>query len=206
MLFTVNHSKSAVSLEAFWKDRLFTYSQAGKSIAIFAWDPKSPLVSLVLRDPRISPKGSVSVEAKCSNMSPIGIDLRCESQASYCSIFPVRFICNRQPGSVLISVTVVPIHENETDGMKPGFVTITAAPDVGEDTSLHVPCCGSGDVYKRQILLSAQGRPLTQGLARELAQAERVVLVCGRYEGVDERINELYCDMEPVSYTHLRCV
>jgi tRNA (guanine37-N1)-methyltransferase len=46
------------------------------------------------------------------------------------------------------------------------------------------------------ILLSAQGRPLTQGLARELAQAERVVLVCGRYEGVDERINELYCDME----------
>ena len=144
VLFTVNHSKSAVSLEAFWKDRLFTYSQAGKSIAIFAWDPKSPLVSLVLRDPRISPKGSVSVEAKCSNMSPIGIDLRCESQASYCSIFPVRFICNRQPGSVLISVTVVPIHENETDGMKPGFVTITAAPDVGEDTSLHVPCCGSG--------------------------------------------------------------
>jgi tRNA (guanine37-N1)-methyltransferase len=46
------------------------------------------------------------------------------------------------------------------------------------------------------ILLSAQGRPLTQGLARELAQSERVVLVCGRYEGVDERINELYCDME----------
>ncbi len=25
---------------------------------------------------------------------------------------------------------------------------------------------------------------------------ERVVLICGRYEGVDERINELYCDME----------
>ncbi len=46
------------------------------------------------------------------------------------------------------------------------------------------------------ILLSAQGRPLTQGLARELAQSDRVVLVCGRYEGVDERINELYCDME----------
>jgi tRNA (guanine37-N1)-methyltransferase len=46
------------------------------------------------------------------------------------------------------------------------------------------------------ILLSAQGRPLTQAVARELAQLERVVLVCGRYEGVDERINELYCDME----------
>jgi tRNA (guanine37-N1)-methyltransferase len=29
-----------------------------------------------------------------------------------------------------------------------------------------------------------------------LCRLERVVLICGRYEGVDERINELYCDME----------
>jgi tRNA (guanine37-N1)-methyltransferase len=29
-----------------------------------------------------------------------------------------------------------------------------------------------------------------------LAGLDRIVLVCGRYEGVDERINELYCDME----------
>ena len=35
-----------------------------------------------------------------------------------------------------------------------------------------------------------------QAVARELAALERVVLVCGRYEGVDERINDLYCDME----------
>ncbi len=48
----------------------------------------------------------------------------------------------------------------------------------------------------RVILLSAQGRPFTQSVARELSQLERVVLICGRYEGVDERINELYCDME----------
>jgi tRNA (guanine37-N1)-methyltransferase len=48
----------------------------------------------------------------------------------------------------------------------------------------------------RVILLSAQGRPFTQALARELATEERVVLVCGRYEGVDERINHIYCDME----------
>jgi tRNA (guanine37-N1)-methyltransferase len=46
------------------------------------------------------------------------------------------------------------------------------------------------------ILLSAQGRVFTQAVARELAGLERVVLICGRYEGVDERINELYCDME----------
>jgi tRNA (guanine37-N1)-methyltransferase len=48
----------------------------------------------------------------------------------------------------------------------------------------------------RVILLSAHGRPFTQAMARELAAEERVVLICGRYEGVDERINELYCDTE----------
>jgi len=48
----------------------------------------------------------------------------------------------------------------------------------------------------RVILLSAQGRVFTQAVARKLAGLERAVLVCGRYEGVDERINDLYCDME----------
>jgi tRNA (guanine37-N1)-methyltransferase len=52
------------------------------------------------------------------------------------------------------------------------------------------------EMSRRVILLSAQGRPFTQAVARELAGVERVVLICGRYEGVDERINELYCDME----------
>ena len=49
---------------------------------------------------------------------------------------------------------------------------------------------------RRVILLSAQGRPFTQAVARELAQLDQVVLICGRYEGVDERINEIFCDME----------
>jgi tRNA (guanine37-N1)-methyltransferase len=48
----------------------------------------------------------------------------------------------------------------------------------------------------RVVLLSAQGRPFTQSVARELVKLERVVLICGRYEGVDERINDLFCDME----------
>ena len=46
------------------------------------------------------------------------------------------------------------------------------------------------------ILLSAQGRPFTQKIAHELAATERVVLICGRYEGVDERVSELLCDRE----------
>jgi tRNA (guanine37-N1)-methyltransferase len=46
------------------------------------------------------------------------------------------------------------------------------------------------------ILLSAQGAKFTQSVARELSGLERVVLICGRYEGVDERVNELACDRE----------
>jgi tRNA (guanine37-N1)-methyltransferase len=41
-----------------------------------------------------------------------------------------------------------------------------------------------------RILLSARGKPLTQARVRELAAGEGVVLVCGRFEGVDERIIE----------------
>lgn len=48
----------------------------------------------------------------------------------------------------------------------------------------------------RVILLSAQGRRFDEAMARDLARRDRIVLLCGRYEGVDERINELYCDME----------
>ncbi len=46
------------------------------------------------------------------------------------------------------------------------------------------------------ILLSAQGRPFTQAAAHRLAKLERVVLICGRYEGVDERVNDLLADEE----------
>jgi tRNA (guanine37-N1)-methyltransferase len=53
-----------------------------------------------------------------------------------------------------------------------------------------------GSPGTRVIMLSAQGRRFNQALTRELARLDRIVLVCGRYEGVDERINELYCDME----------
>jgi tRNA (guanine37-N1)-methyltransferase len=46
------------------------------------------------------------------------------------------------------------------------------------------------------ILLSAQGKKFSQATARELSAAKRVVLLCGRYEGVDERVTELIADQE----------
>lgn len=46
------------------------------------------------------------------------------------------------------------------------------------------------------ILLSPQGEVFHQRLARELAGLEQVILVCGRYEGVDERVRQLCIDRE----------
>jgi len=42
---------------------------------------------------------------------------------------------------------------------------------------------------RRVVLLSPQGRRLTQELAAELATCEQAVIICGRYEGVDERVS-----------------
>jgi tRNA (guanine37-N1)-methyltransferase len=48
----------------------------------------------------------------------------------------------------------------------------------------------------RVILLSAQGRKFDQQAARDLSLAESLLLICGRYEGVDERVAEHLADEE----------
>jgi tRNA (guanine37-N1)-methyltransferase len=52
------------------------------------------------------------------------------------------------------------------------------------------------DPGRRVILLSAQGRRFDQARARELAGARELLLICGRYEGVDERVAEHLADEE----------
>jgi tRNA (guanine37-N1)-methyltransferase len=42
----------------------------------------------------------------------------------------------------------------------------------------------------REFVLTAQGRPFDQALARELVSSPGLLLVCGRYEGIDERFTE----------------
>ena len=46
------------------------------------------------------------------------------------------------------------------------------------------------------ILLSPQGKPLNQKLAQRLSKLKRLILICGRYEGVDERVRERLADEE----------
>lgn len=52
------------------------------------------------------------------------------------------------------------------------------------------------DTPARVILLTPQGRRLDQAIVSELAAEDRIVLVCGHYEGVDERIREHLVDDE----------
>lgn len=46
------------------------------------------------------------------------------------------------------------------------------------------------------VMLSASGKLFNQAMAQELSAMERIVLVCGRYEGVDERVTEHLADRE----------
>ncbi|MDP6274039.1 MAG: tRNA (guanosine(37)-N1)-methyltransferase TrmD, partial [Dehalococcoidia bacterium] len=54
----------------------------------------------------------------------------------------------------------------------------------------------SGEPEPGVILLSPQGRRLDQTVTNELASSESLILVCGRYEGVDERFIEAHVDEE----------
>lgn len=62
--------------------------------------------------------------------------------------------------------------------MKPEPIFAAVEAILGDETGVPV------------ILLSPQGRLFTQQVARELARHPRLVLICGRYEGVDERVRE----------------
>src|SRR5688572_25282470 len=43
----------------------------------------------------------------------------------------------------------------------------------------------------RVVMLTPQGRPLNQRLVEELAKYPRLMLLCGRYEGFDQRVNDI---------------
>ncbi len=73
-------------------------------------------------------------------------------------------------------------------GGGPGMV-LKAEPIVAAVEDLR----GSGS---RVVLLTPQGRPLTQPGVADLAGRSHVILICGRYEGVDERVRALVVDEE----------
>lgn len=48
----------------------------------------------------------------------------------------------------------------------------------------------------QSLLLTPQGECLTQNRARELSRYDQLILICGRYEGIDARVRELVVDQE----------
>ena len=48
-----------------------------------------------------------------------------------------------------------------------------------------------GEALGRVVMLTPQGRPLNQRLVEELAEYPRLLLLCGRYEGFDQRVNDI---------------
>jgi len=48
----------------------------------------------------------------------------------------------------------------------------------------------------RRVLLTPAGRPFDQAIAQDLARQPRLLLICGRYEGFDERISQLLSPLE----------
>ncbi len=69
-------------------------------------------------------------------------------------------------------------------GGGPGMVL---KPDV---LARAIDAAGTDEDTRPRLLMSPRGRPLTQDYVRELADGTGVVIVCGRFEGVDERVIE----------------
>ncbi len=123
------------------------------------------------------------------------------------SIFPEMFeqiwgygIVHRAISQQLVSVIAVNLrdfatgkHQSTDDRPYGGGCGMVMKPEPlaeairwAKEENKNVPC----------ILMSPQGRPFNQKLAEEMARYPGMILVCGRYEGVDERICQNYIEDE----------
>lgn len=85
------------------------------------------------------------------------------------------------------------VHRTVDDTPYGGGAGMVMKVDVLADAVEAVPVTGKN---RQVILMSAQGEKFTQSGAAKLAKLDQLILVCGRYEGVDERFIELFVDSE----------
>jgi tRNA (guanine37-N1)-methyltransferase len=123
------------------------------------------------------------------------------------TIFPEMFpnvldasIIGRAKKDGLVDVVVHNVRDSALDAHRTvddapygGGAGMVMKPDVLARAAEKVPEEGKKRLV---VLLSAQGESFTQAIAKELADYDQLVLVCGRYEGVDERFVELFIDRE----------
>lgn len=122
------------------------------------------------------------------------------------TLFPDMFpgplsggITGRALENGLWSVNAVNIRDFATDNYKTvddtpfgGGAGMVMKPDIISDAVQSLPKRG------RMIYMSPRGRVLDQKLARELMTEETLTILCGRYEGVDQRVLDHY-DFEEIS-------
>lgn len=84
------------------------------------------------------------------------------------------------------------VHKAVDDTPYGGGAGMVMRADIIEQSLSYVPKPG------RKIYLSPRGKPLTQTLVKELSQSTPLTLLCGRYEGVDQRVLDAY-DFEEIS-------
>lgn len=78
-------------------------------------------------------------------------------------------------------------HRNVDDTPAGGGAGMVLRPDV---LARAIDAVSLGDDPRPRILMSPRGRPLTQARVRDLANGPGAVIVCGRFEGVDQRVIE----------------
>src|SRR5262245_23791828 len=79
---------------------------------------------------------------------------------------------------------------------EPLFKCVESLGVAPREQRLKKPKPKPGAAAETVILLSPQGELFTQAVAQDLAALERIVLICGRYEGVDERVADGLADRE----------
>ena len=123
-----------------------------------------------------------------------------------CTIFPGIFasplsetIIKRAQEKGLVEFTLHDIrdftkdrHRSVDDTPYGGGAGMVMTPGPLVDCVEAVPRQGKG----LRILMTPQGEPFTQRIARELSTLDQIILVCGRYEGIDERARSLVADRE----------
>lgn len=126
-------------------------------------------------------------------------------RATVCTIFPEAFpgvlglsVHGKARDAGLWALDTVDIRDFATDRHRSvddqpfgGGAGMVMRPDVVDAALAHahgVPADATLDPLRPTLYLSPRGRRLDQALARQLAAGPGVVLLCGRYEGVDQRV------------------